>query len=106
MATRVRSTEDVGLPCDAVICEMLEVDLDIAEIFKGNAEGYETVYAPVPYMCLLIVLPGWEYVLFLSRQKGILIAGEASFVTGYASHRTLGKAEADRLAELKRLSSE
>ena len=106
MATRVRATEDIGVSCDAVICEMLEVELEIAEVFKGDGKDLKTVYAPVPYMCLLIVLPGWEYVLFLKEQKGILVASEASFVTGYAAQRTLGKAEADRLLELKRLSSE
>ena len=63
----VTTLEEVGITCDAVNCDLLEIKLDIREVFKGTADDYVSIHAAVPTMCFVPIVAGWEYVLFLEE---------------------------------------
>ncbi len=97
LEAKVRNVEDLGITCDAINCDVLEISLDISEVFKGEAEAYERIYTAVPAMCVFFALPGLEYVLFLDEREGIIATSEFSFST----HGDLGAQALDRLRELR-----
>lgn len=98
MAAEVRNAQDLGITCDAVHCEVLEVRLDVLEVIKGPFDEDRKVHAPIPMMCVAIILPGWEYVLFLEERDGLTLPNIYSF-------HPKGKKEQARLEELRDLAA-
>lgn len=86
MAAEVITVADLGRECVSVICDVLEVRLDIREVFKGSADDYVIIHAAVPTMCVTPIIPGWEYLLFLEEFEGSFIPNRYSVITG--SNRT------------------
>lgn len=87
---------ELGIDCDSAICDILEVRLEVLEALKGNPADYEIIHAWIPTMCLLFVLPGWEYVFYLSENQGLIVPSEYSFTI-----RVEG--QTPQLLELRRL---
>jgi hypothetical protein len=57
----------------------LELDLELLEIFTGEAKSSATIYAPALPVCREPVLVGLEYVLFLERYEGLIAPNSNSF---------------------------
>ena len=98
MAAEVKDLDDLGIPCNAVICDVLEVRLDVLEVIKGPYDESKKVHAPIPMMCVAIIMPGWEYVLFLEERDGL------TFPNIYSFHPK-GEKELVRLEELRDLAA-
>jgi len=96
MQATVRPLSDLGIDCkvetDIERCDVLELNLKILEDFKGNGKEYTTIYAPVLPVCRDAILPGLEYVFFLTDFEGLIGPDEDSFlIRGEASNGKLAK---------------
>ena len=98
MAAEVKNLDELGIPCSAVICDVLEVRLDVLEVIKGPYDENKKVHAPIPMMCVAIIMPGWEYVLFLEERDGL------TFPNIYSFHPK-GEKQQARLEELRDLAA-
>lgn len=62
---------------------MVEVQLDIVEVFKGDPDDVDTIYRRFTpdglISCELEFLPGEEYVLFLQTMDGLTGPRQPSF---------------------------
>jgi hypothetical protein len=80
---KVRSVSDFGVACRFLSpperCDLLELHLEMLEVFSGDAENYTTIYAPVLPVCREPVLVGLEYVFFLETYEGLIAPNANSF---------------------------
>ena len=87
-STKVVRLSEIGAECNTAAepshCRMIEVRTDVFEVFKGVPDEVHTFYMPfVPgdlLVCDFQPLAGEEYVLFLSRENGLLRKHQPSFV--------------------------
>lgn len=82
MAAEVRDIEDLGKICNSVICEILEVRLEVLETFKGRQGDFVNIYAPIPGMCASLYMPGVDYVMFFDSYEGLIFPNDYSFIPG------------------------
>ena len=81
MAAEVIDIADLGESCNAEICDVLKVRLAVFETFKGEVIETRTVYSGYNDFCGTVLLPGWEFVLYLEKRFGVLVPNRYSFVT-------------------------
>jgi hypothetical protein len=83
MQAKVRPLSDFGIACkflnDPESCSVLELKLQMLEVFNGDAEKYTTINAPVLPVCRNPVLTGLEYVFFLESYDGLIAPNANSF---------------------------
>ena len=84
---RLMRLEELGIACDdkgePVRCEVLEIEIDVSAVFKGDGLPNRTVYAPaIPYCSEPIIL-GLDYIFFLADFGGLIGATDASFGRGH-----------------------
>ncbi len=86
IGAEVAHPKELGIPCDAVHCDILSLQLQVLEIFKGRPGLFESIYAPVANMCTFSVNVGWEYVLFLEEFRGLTFVNDSSFESTFAGN--------------------
>jgi len=107
--TRVVNLNQIGVPCDAVKCDILEIKLDVIETFKLSLGTIDKIYAAVPHMCSSsATITGWRYILFLVPFKPI---ADTVFASDYSHTIGMGSQFVDAgvfqmLADLRRLSAD
>ncbi len=105
--SRLINVSELGQECTGIHCELLEITLDVSETYKDGASINAIVYSATPYLCVVPVRTGLEYVLFLTRTArfpNAVFVNEYSDMVGHRGQPVMERA-ALLIAELKELAS-